>query len=141
MSRPLRNRSALASARISKIQVEQLKYELARTRQSVQIEVRRAGRLLARNWQRLEISRNAQSLAEQSLRAEERKLEFGQSTTLDVLNLQSSLAAAEGRVHQAIADYYKAVVNYRNLTGAILDHYGVDTTDLVSSEWKSAPAY
>ena len=134
VSKPFQNRSARSDARISQIQLEQIKYDLASTRQNVQVNVNRASRLLERNWNRVEISEHARELAEQSLIAEERKLEFGQSTTLDVLNLQNSLASAEGRVQQAVADYHKAVVNYRNLIGTILEFYQVDVQGLVRSE-------
>lgn len=125
-SRALRNRSEKADVAISRIRLEQARINYDQVKQAVQNEVYRAGNLLRRNWQRLEISQKSLELSKLALDAEQRKLEFGNSTTLDVLNLQNSLAAAEARVNQSIADYNKSVVGYQTVIGTILEKYGVE---------------
>lgn len=132
MSYPIGNRNRSAAARIAAIQVEQARVVHSRLEQSLRLGVRNAAAQVAYNWRRVEISRRALVLAERSLKAEEKKLEVGTSTTITVLQLQTDLATAEGRAIQAVTDYKQSIVTYHNLIGQILRIHNVDIEELAA---------
>ena len=70
-------------------------------------------------------NREARRLARESLSAGEARLVAGTGTTFEVLQLQKQLADAETAELRAIADYNKAVAQYRLQTGTTLQVHGV----------------
>ncbi|MCH6257194.1 TolC family protein [Puniceicoccaceae bacterium K14] len=125
----LQNRSRKASVINFQIELDKAKISHQQRKQSITLNLKRGAELVRRNWKRLEVSRKTYLTAEKSLNAEEKKLEYGTGTTLDVLNLQVNLINAESGKAQAVVDYYKSVVAYRGIVGNILKFYDVDASE------------
>jgi hypothetical protein len=67
--------------------------------------------------------------ARQSLDAEQKKYQFGTSTTTAVLQNRSAMAAAESTLMSAMAAYEKARVELDRAVGTLLDHNGISIDD------------
>jgi hypothetical protein len=71
----------------------------------------------------------AAELARQSLDAEQKKYQFGTSTTTLVLQYQSQLATSESALVNATVAYEKSRIELDRATGALLDHHGISIDD------------
>ncbi len=69
----------------------------------------------------LEESNKAQLLFQKSLELEAQKLQLGQATIIDVINLQERLTQAELELTQAQLQYVNAIVELRFQTGTLLN--------------------
>ena len=120
---PNRTRSALkAQAYLRRNQAE---LALGELEQTIRLELDDAATRLQTDWERIQAARTARNLAEQALRAEERKLQAGTSSTFVVLRLQGDLAGAEIREINALVDYTVSLSQYHRIRGRILDVFGI----------------
>jgi hypothetical protein len=78
--------------------------------------------------------------AKQSLDAEEKKYQFGTSTTTLVLQTQSALATAESTLMSAMAAYEKSRVELDRATGVTLDHAGISIDDAAKGQVSRLPS-
>ena len=83
---------------------------LQQTENRVSIEVRQAQFAVEQNRASVESARAAMDYARQSLDAEQKKYQFGTSTTTAVLQTRSALATAESTLMSAMAAYEKSRV-------------------------------
>ena len=116
---PLLNRSARAQESISKQQERIAEVDLDGIKQAIQLEFDSSYQIMQTNYKRLDATRLATELAEQSLGAEQKKLNAGTSSTFFVLRLQSALATAELREISAIAQYNRSVADFNRLRGVL----------------------
>ncbi|MGK0236705.1 MAG: outer membrane protein [Candidatus Pelagisphaera sp.] len=116
---PLLNRSARSQEAISKQQERIAKVDLDMLKQAIQLEFHSSYQIMQTNYKRLDATRLATELAEQSLGAEQKKLNAGTSSTFFVLRLQSALATAELREISAIAQYNRSVADFNRLRGVL----------------------
>ncbi len=102
---PVGNRKARNN--YSKAKLEATKSVLGKRKleQSIFVEVRNAVRQIKTNIERGKASAKAKELAQERLKAEEKKFKVGRTTSLEVVRAQESLAIAEGRATNAIVDY------------------------------------
>jgi hypothetical protein len=77
--------------------------------------------------------------AKQSLDAEQKKYQFGTSTTTLVLQTQSALATAESTLMSAMAAYEKSRVELDRATGVTLDHAGISIDDAAKGQVNRMP--
>ena len=84
-----------------------------------------AGRIIT-DWKRIEVARDARTLSEKSLAAEQKKLQAGKTSTFIVLRLQNDLAGAEIRELRAITDYNKSLARYDQQVGSTLEKFAVN---------------
>ena len=116
---PVFNRSARAREVISAQGERIAEADLERIKQAIQLEFHTSFQILQTNYKRVDATRSARELAEQSLEAEQRKFEAGTSSTFFVLRLQSDLALAELREISAVADYNRSVADFNRLRGVL----------------------
>ena len=77
--------------------------------------------------------------ARQSLDAEQKKYQFGTSTTTAVLQTRSALANAESTLMSAMAAYEKSRVELERATGTLLDKNGISIDDAARGQVTRMP--
>ena len=102
---------------------------LKRLEQDVIIQVDNAVGQVQTNFKRVEATRVASRLAEESLKAEEAKLRAGASRSFLVLQAQSQLAAARSADIRARADYSESLVDLARVEGATLQQHRIVLDD------------
>src|SRR6202166_3242555 len=136
---PLRNRSAQAVQIRSELEYRQAQMALQQTENRVSIEVRNAQFGVEQNRASVDSARAAVDYARQSLDAEQKKYQFGTSTTTLVLQTQSALATAESTLMSAMAAYEKSRVELERAVGTTLDHAGISIDDAAKGQVTHMP--
>jgi len=126
---PLRNRAAQATQIRSELEYRQLQMALQQTENRISIEVRNAQFGVEQNRASVASAQAAVDYARQSLDAEQKKYQFGTSTTTAVLQNRSALATAESVLLSAMAAYEKSRVELDRAVGTLLDHDGISIDD------------
>jgi len=98
---------------------------LKRLEQDIIVEVENAVGQVRTNLKRLDATRAATRLAEESLKAEEAKLREGISTSFLVLQARTELAAVRSAEIRARADYNKSLVDLARVEGATLQKHNI----------------
>jgi outer membrane protein TolC len=136
---PLRNRSAQALQIRGELEYRQEQMALQQTENKVSIEVRYAQFGLEQNRASVASARAAVDYAKQSLDAEQKKYQFGTSTTTAVLQTRSALASAESTLISAMAAYEKQRVELDRATGTLLDNQGISLDDAARGQVRHMP--
>lgn len=139
LSIPIRNRSAQADAARALLEERQLRTQMQRTRNQVAQEVRNAEIALIQAKAQIEAARKAVTLAQQTLDAEQKKYQLGESTVFLVIQAQRDVVAAEVREVQARSNYAKAHTQFAQATGATLTKYRIELADALQGEVPRAP--
>jgi outer membrane protein len=126
---PLRNRAAQAIQIRGQLEYRQAQMALQQTENRVSIEVRQAQFAVEQNRASVASAQAAVDYARQSLDAEQKKYQFGTSTTTAVLQTRSALATAESTLMSAMAAYEKSRVELERATGSLLDKNGITIDD------------
>jgi len=136
---PLRNRAAQAVQIRSELEYQQAQMRLQQIENQISIEVRAAPYGVEQNRASVASAKAAVDYARQSLDAEQKKYQFGTSTTTLVLQTQSALATAESTLMSAMAAYEKSRVELDRATGVTLDHAGVSIDDAAKGQVTRMP--
>jgi outer membrane protein TolC len=136
---PLRNRAAQAVQIRSELEFRQAEMRLQQIENQVAVEVRNAQYGVQYNRASVDSARAATEYARQSLDAEQKKYQFGTSTTTLVLQNQSALATAESTLVNAMVAYEKSRVELDRATGELLDHYGISIDDAARGQVTRLP--
>jgi outer membrane protein len=136
---PLRNRAAQAIQIRGEFEFRQAQMALQQTENRVSIEVRQAQFAVEQNQASVASARAAVDYARQSLEAEQKKYQFGTSTTTAVLQTRSALATAESTLMSAMAAYEKARVELDRAVGNLLDHAGISIDDAARGQVTRMP--
>jgi outer membrane protein TolC len=136
---PLRNRAAQAVQIRSELEYRQSQMALQQTENRVSIEVRNAQFGVEQNRASVASAQAAVDYAKQSLDAEQKKYQFGTSTTTAVLQNRSALATAESTLLSATAAYEKARLELDRATGQLLDHAGISIDDAAKGQVTRMP--
>ncbi len=136
---PLRNRAAQALQIRSELEYRQIQMALQQTENKVSIEVRYAQYGVEQNQASVASARAAMDYAQQSLDAEQKKYQFGTSTTTAVLQTRSALATAESTLMSAMAAYEKSRVELDRAVGTLLDHNGISIDDAARGQVTRLP--
>lgn len=123
---PLQNRAAEAQHAIASLSRERGEVELADLEAEITYEVRRVARLVETAEALIESTAASRRLAEENLRAEEKRFDNGLSTSFQVLEIQEDLTQARSREIIALTGYRKALVEYLRVTGGLLEEAGVE---------------
>src|SRR5450432_920589 len=126
---PLRNRAAQAAQIRSELEYQQAQMALQQAENRINIEVRNAQFGVEQNRASVASTQAAVDYAKQSLDAEQKKYQFGTSTTTLVLQTQSALATAESTLMSAMAAYEKSRIELDRAVGITLDHLGINIDD------------
>ena len=136
---PLRNRAAQAVQVRGELEYRQAQLALQQTENRVSIEVRQAQFAVEQNQASVASAKAAVEYAKQSLDAEQKKYQFGTSTTTAVLQTRSALATAESTLMSAMAAYEKSRVELERSVGTLLDHNGISIDDAARGQVTRLP--
>jgi outer membrane protein len=136
---PLRNRAAQAVQIRSELEYRQTQMALQQTENRVSIEVRSAQFAVEQNQASVASAKAAMDYARQSLDAEQKKYQFGTSTTTAVLQTRSALATSESTLMSAMAAYEKSRVELDRAVGTLLDHNGISIDDAARGQVTRMP--
>jgi outer membrane protein len=136
---PLRNRAAQAVQIRSELEFQQAQMRLQQIENQISIEVRNAQFGVEQNRASVASAQAAVDYAKQSLDAEQKKYQFGTSTTTLVLQNRSALATAESTLMSAMAAYEKSRVELDRAVGVTLDHAGVSIDDAARGQVTRMP--
>ncbi len=136
---PLRNRAAQSVQIRGELEYRQAQMALQQTENRVSIEVRQAQFAVEQNRASVESAKAAVDYAKQSLDAEQKKYQFGTSTTTAVLQTRSALANAESTLMSAMAAYEKSRVEMERATGTLLDQNSISIDDAAQGQVTHMP--
>lgn len=136
---PLRNRSAQADAARALLEQRQLQTQQQKTKNQIEQEVRNAEISLIQAKAQIEAAQKAVVLAQQTLDAEQKKFQLGESTVFLVIQAQRDLVLAEFREVQARALYSKALTEFAQATGTTLSKHRVELNDALEGKVSRTP--
>jgi outer membrane protein TolC len=136
---PLRNRAAQAVQIRSELEYRQAQMRLQQIENQVGIEIRSAQYNVQQNRASVDSAKAAVDYARQSLDAEQKKYQFGTSTTTLVLQNQSQLATSESTLVNAMVAYEKSRVELDRATGQLLDHANISIDDAAKGQVTRMP--
>lgn len=122
---PLGNRFAKSQYSKAKVEVLRAATYLKDLENIIINEMRGAVRQVETNLEMIEAARASLKLADEKLKAEEKKYEVGLSTTHDLLEFQEDLARAESREARTLAEYEKSLVNLARVKGLLLEEHNI----------------
>lgn len=122
---PIQNRSAKANLKEAQIATERSLFLIKRIEDKINLEVNIAVRGVEASIQRIKATRLSRELAEEKLKAEEKRFQVGVSTGFKLLEFQRDLAEEKSREIKAIADYKKAIVELDSVTADTLEKKGI----------------
>jgi outer membrane protein len=139
LSMPIRNRVAQADAARALLEQRQIETQLQQQKNTILQAVRSAVIGVIQAKARIEAARKAVTFAQQTLDAEQKKFQLGESTPFLVISAQRDLATAEGNEVTARSTYAKAVTQYQQATATILDAYSIVMNDAVEGKVTQPP--
>lgn len=122
---PLENRVARSQYAKAKLQSAQAVTGLKNMENEIINEVRDAVRRVETSRKLIESATASLRLAQEKLKAEEKKYSVGMSTAHDVLEFQEDLAKAESTLAFAETSYSKAIANLARVQGTLLEEKGL----------------
>ncbi len=120
LSVPIPNRSARGTVSKTELELRRAKTLARRVEQNIVIEVRERARNLEAAQEGIEAAERRRIAAEEQLRAERIRLEYGESTPFDVLLRERDLVEAENQKIGALQVYRNSVTELDRAQGTIL---------------------
>ena len=124
-SYPLGNRAAKSKLSTSRLEKAQLILGIKDLEKEIILDIREAVRQLKTDSKRIKAATVAKQLAEEKLKAEEKKFEVGLSTSFNVLKFQEDLAEAQSNEIKTILDYKQSRIRFRRSTASTLKYHDV----------------
>jgi len=128
LSIPLGAVSERSRLRSSKLRLLQAQDYLRKLEQSIVVDISNAAAQVESTRKRMESTRMARELNEQTLEAEIKRLRAGAGTTFSVLYQQEQLNGAEIGEALARSDHLKALAEYDRQTGRTLSNHHISLT-------------
>jgi len=128
-SMPIRNRQAQADAATALLQERQYRVQLQQKINQAQQDVRNAVIAVTQARAQIDAAREATELSKETLNGEQRKFQLGESTPFLVIQAERDLAAQEGAEALARSAYAKALTQYDQATGTILEKFNVEISE------------
>ena len=136
---PIRNRTAQADAARALLERRQLETQMQQWKNNIAQQVRSAVIGVIQAKAQIDAADKATALARQTLDAEQKKFQLGESTVFLVIQAQRDLANAEGNEVTAHSTYAKAITQYQQAVGTILPDYNVELNDAVQGTVTRVP--
>jgi outer membrane protein len=127
VSVPLTFAEGRGRARAAKLSLRQSEEDLVRLEQEIAIDIAEAAGQIETAHLRVAAARNALTLAERSLEAEQKKFNAGTSSTFLVLQSQEQLAQTQNSYARALGDQRRAIAAYDREIGTTLLTWGITT--------------
>jgi HAE1 family hydrophobic/amphiphilic exporter-1 len=125
LSIPIGNGTARSNVRIGEIDLHKAETFVERQRQAIVTEVRFAVRNLRSAIEGIEAAERRRIAAAEQHRAEQIRLEHGESTPFDVLLREEDLVEAESQKTAALRVYHASVVALDRAQGTLLEDRGI----------------
>lgn len=126
---PFGNVAARANLATSNREREEAVWKLKQVELSINTDVDTAISAIRTNDQRVDTARQARKFAEEVVRAQNRRLEEGQASTLDLLDNRRLLYDAQGRELAAVDDLNKSIIDLYLATGTLLREQSITLVD------------
>lgn len=136
---PIRNRAARADMATALLQVRQLKVQLQQTKNQVDQDVRNAEIAVTQAKAQIEAAVKATELARQTLDAEQKKFQLGESTVFLVIQAERDLVTAQGNEALARSNYAKALTQFGQATGTTLARNNIELSEALSGQVNKNP--
>ncbi len=136
---PIRNRTAQADAARALIEQRQLQMKLQQAKNQAVWDVSKAVSAVEQTKSQLDAALNLAVLSRQVLGMQQQKFTLASATVEDVITAQSNFANAQGNVVTARAAYAKALIQYEQATGTLLERNNINLPDAVQGEVRRAP--
>jgi outer membrane protein TolC len=131
---PFRNRIAQADYVADQLSLRQGELQLQRTISQVRVDIKNAVIGLQQARARYETAVATRTLAEQTLAAEQKKFQFGESTIPLVVQAQRDLATDQSAEVQSMANYTHAKIAFDEAVGQTLDVNGISMEEAASGQ-------
>ncbi len=128
---PLGNRTAQGKYRSVQWERRRMETELRALDDRIGTEVQKAVYDVITALKAMEAAKATVAFAEESLRAEERRFQAGDTTSYEVARFQRDLTDAKTRYLKAFIDYHKGWSRVRAAEGTSLEQYGIAFDDKV----------
>jgi len=129
LSIPIRNRVEQADAARALFEQRQLQTQLQQQKNTIAQDVRNAEIAVTQARAQIDATLKATDLARQTLAADQKKFELGETTTFQLIQDQRDVSTAEGNEAKARQTYANALTQVAQATGTILDKYHVEMAD------------
>lgn len=120
------NRQARSNMRVTKAQIEQSLLRLKQIEQNIMIGISDAIAQARTSFQQVQATQEAFEFAREALRAEQKKLDNGKSTSFQVLQLQRTLTTRAYENIRARVDYKAALARLAQSEGSTLERRHVN---------------
>lgn len=137
---PFRNRQAQADYVADQLALRQGELQLQRAISQVRVDVKNAVIGLQQARARYETAAATRVLAQQTLDAEQKRFQFGESSITLIVQAQRDLALDQSAEVQAMANYTHARIAFDQAVGQTLDKNGISMQEAESGKvaWQSA---
>jgi len=136
---PIRNRSAQADMATALLQERQLRTQLQQTKNQVDQQVRNAVIAVTQAKAQINAAHKAVILAQQTLDAEQKKFQLGESTVFLVIQAERDLVTAQGNEVLAHSNYSKALTQFWQATGSTLEKHNIELAEAKTGQVARAP--
>ena len=136
---PLRNRTAQADAERALLEQRRLQVKLQNARNQAVWDVNKAWSGVQQSRDQLEAGQKLVTLARQVLEMQQQKSTLASATVEEVITAQQNLAIAQGHVVKAHATYAKALIQYEQATGTLLERHNIEMSEAVNGEVHGVP--
>jgi outer membrane protein TolC len=136
---PLRNRVYQADAARALLEQRQLQMKLQKAKNQAVWDVSKAVSAVQQAKSQLDAALNLAALSRHVLDMQQQKFTLASATVEDVITAQRDLANAEGNVVKDRATYAKALIQFEQATGTLLDRNNIDLSEAVQGEVHRAP--
>jgi outer membrane protein len=131
---PIRNRAAQADYVTDQLSLRQSELQLQRSISQVRVDVKNAIIGLQQARARYETAVATRTLAQQTLTAEQRRFQFGESTIALVVQAQRDLNLDQSAEVQAMANYTHAKIAFDEAVGQTLEVNGISMDEAKSGQ-------
>lgn len=135
-----RNRAAQGDYVTDQLQLRQTELQLQRALNQVRVDVKNAVIGLQQARARYEAAVNTRVLAEQTLKAEQNRYQYGVSGITLVIQAERDLTTNQSAEVQAMANYTHAKIAFDEAVGQTLDANGVSMEEAVSGRVQKSSA-
>jgi len=137
---PLRNRAAQSDYVTSLIEIRQNELSLQKSINQVRVDVQNAVIGLEQARSRYDAAVQARILAQQTLEADQKRLNLGAATPYQVVQDQRDLANGQSSEIQAMANYSHARIAFDQAVGTTLEVNDISISEALSGRLSTAPS-
>jgi outer membrane protein TolC len=136
---PFRNRTAQADAARAVLEQRQLQMKLQDAKNQAVWDVSKAVSAVQEARTTLDATLKVAAVSRQVLEMQQQKFTLASATVEDVIAAQRNLATAEGNVVKDRAIYAKALIQYEQATGTLLDRNNIAMSEAVEGDVHRVP--